>query len=361
MMLQSVYVRNRYCITGKLHYHIDSGTESLAVILVFFSERMKMFNKSIIRDNLSNCLTDTSALSLPGRRQGKVRDSYDLGDRILLITTDRQSAFDRVLASVPFKGQVLNQVSGFWFEKTADIVPNHVISLPDPNATLARKCDVFPVEFIVRGYLTGSTSTSAWTLYSDGRRNICGNVLPDGMVKNQKFPRPIITPTTKSDLHDESITPDGILEQGLMKPDEWSRVAEIALSLFQRGVELAAANGLILVDTKYELGKDVDGNIVLIDEIHTPDSSRYWLTESYEKRFGTGMEPENIDKEFLRLWFRDNCDPYNDEELPPAPDDLVVELSSRYIQLYEMITGLEFQPAALEDPIERLKRNLSSI
>ncbi len=320
-----------------------------------------MVSRNTIRQKLSSCLTDTSQLNLPGGKRGKVRDSYDLGDRILLITTDRQSAFDRVLTSVPFKGQVLNQVSAFWFENTGDIVPNHVISIPDPNATLAVKCEVFPVEFIVRGYLTGSTSTSAWTLYDNGSRNICGNELPDGMVKNQKFPEPIITPTTKSDLHDESITPEGILSEGLMTAEEWDRASHIVMKLFRRGMEIAAENGLILVDTKYELGKDDNGEIILIDEIHTPDSSRYWIAGSYEERIQNGQEPENIDKEFLRLWFRDNCDPYNDEELPAAPDDLVIELSSRYIKLYEMITGKQFEPAPDDDPVKRLRENLKGI
>lgn len=320
-----------------------------------------MIDREVIRRNLANCLTDTSALGLPGMKHGKVRDSYDLGDRLLLITTDRQSAFDRVLASVPFKGQVLNQVSAFWFEKTSDIVPNHVLSIPDPCATLAKKCTVFPVEFIMRGYLTGSTSTSAWTLYNGGSRNICGNTLPDGMVKNQRFPEPIITPTTKSEVHDESITPEGIVTGGFMTPREWEQASSIAIALFRRGMEIAAGHGLILVDTKYEMGVDEDGNIVLVDEIHTPDSSRYWLAESYGQRFDEGLEPENIDKEFLRLWFRDNCDPYADEVLPPAPDDLVIELSSRYIRLYEMITGLDFQPPSGSDPIARLRSNLGAI
>lgn len=317
-----------------------------------------MLSRDVIRENLSSCLTDTSGLGLPDGKRGKVRDSYDLGDKMLLVTTDRQSAFDRVLASVPFKGQVLNQVSAYWFDRTSDIVPNHVISIPDPCATLAVKCDVYPVEFIVRGYLTGSTSTSAWTLYSNGDRNICGNILPDGMVKNQKFPEPIVTPTTKSEEHDESITPGEIVERGLMTGEEWDQASSIALKLFARGMELAAENGLILVDTKYELGRNRNGEMVLVDEIHTPDSSRYWLADSYEERLSKGLEPQNIDKEFLRLWFRDNCDPYADRELPRAPDDLVVELSRRYIQLYEMITGREFQPVLDMEPLTRLKNNL---
>lgn len=314
-----------------------------------------MLSNSVIRNHLDKCLTDTSSLGLPGGRRGKVRDSYDLGDKLLLITTDRQSAFDRVLASVPFKGQVLNQVSAFWFEVTEDIVQNHVISIPDPNATLAKKCEVFPVEFIMRGYLTGSTSTSAWTLYNNGERNICGNILPDGMVKNQKFPKPIITPTTKSDEHDESITPEGIVAGGLMTLEEWDSASDIAARLFERGMQIARENGLILVDTKYEIGRDEAGNIILIDEIHTPDSSRYWIADSFEERFNSGQEPDNIDKEFLRLWFRDNCDPYNDAVLPSAPDDLVIELSSRYIKLYEMITGRDFTPAP-GHPLDRLRK-----
>ncbi len=312
-----------------------------------------MVEREIIRRNLNNCLQGTHELGTAGGHRGKVRDTFDLGDRILIVTTDRQSAFDRVLAEVPFKGQVLNQVSAYWFEKTADILRNHVISIPDPNITLAEKCTVYPVEFVVRGYLTGSTSTSAWTQYSNGNRNICGNRLPDGMVKNQPFPRPIITPTTKSDVHDESITAEEIVARGLMTQEEWDKASDSVLRIFKLGVKMAAENGLILVDTKYELGRNGEGEMVLIDEVHTPDSSRYWLAESYEERFAQGLEPENIDKEFLRLWFRDNCDPYNDRELPKAPDDLVIELSSRYIQLYEMITGEEFKPAT--DTADRVR------
>ncbi len=214
-----------------------------------------MIDRSDIREELKNCLVETTALGLPNGRKGKVRDIYDLGDRLLLITTDRQSAFDRVLAAVPFKGQVLNMVSAWWFERTRHIVPNHVISIPHPNATLARKVEVFPVEFVMRGYLTGSTSTSAWTLYNKGERNLGGNILPDGMKKNQRFPEPIITPTTKSDEHDESITPEGIVETGLMSREDWEKASSIAFSLFRFGMETARKNGLILVDTKYEMGK----------------------------------------------------------------------------------------------------------
>lgn len=302
-----------------------------------------MKNKeSVIKANLENCLTETAPLGIGECKRGKVRDIYDLGDKLLLVTTDRQSAFDRVLASVPFKGQVLNRVSAWWFKQTEHIVPNHVISIPHPNATLGKKMEVFPIEFVMRGYLTGSSSTSAWTLYNRGERNICGNVLPDGMVKNYKFPKPIITPTTKSDEHDESITPEEIVSGGFMSQKDWDDASRIAKELFNFGVKTAASRGLILVDTKYEMGKDENGNIVLIDEIHTPDSSRYWLADSFAERLAQGLEPKNIDKEFLRLWFKDHCDPYKDDKLPEAPADLVAELSSRYITLFEMITGEEF-------------------
>jgi phosphoribosylaminoimidazole-succinocarboxamide synthase len=317
-----------------------------------------VITKEIIEKNLNNCLDDTSFLPLPNRKKGKVRDSYDLGDKLLLITTDRQSAFDRILANIPFKGQVLNQVSAFWFEQTRDIVPNQVIEIPDPNVTLAKKCSVLPIEFVMRGYLTGSTDTSAWTQYAKGIRELCGNKLPEGMVKNQKFEKPILTPTTKSDEHDESISPAEILSRGIIDRAVWEQCEKVVFALFERGSRIAAKNGIILVDTKYELGLDETGKLTLIDEIHTPDSSRYWIAETYQSRHEKGLEPENIDKEFLRLWFRDHCDPYNDKVLPEAPAELVIELSSRYIKLYEMITGKQFEIDASIPVKDRLLKNL---
>lgn len=318
-----------------------------------------MISKAMIRENLPRCLEDTSFLALPGLKKGKVRDAYDLGDKLVLVTTDRQSAFDRVLACVPFKGQVLNQVSAFWFEATRDIVANQILGVPDPNVTVAKKCRPFPVEFVVRGYLTGSTDTSAWMLYSKGDRTICGNRLPDGMVKNQRFPKPLLTPTTKSEEHDRPITAQEIVKEGLIEESLWNKLEAIVFGLFQRGAEIAARNGLILVDTKYELGLDENGEVTLIDEVHTPDSSRYWLALSYEERIAKGLEPENIDKEFLRLWFKDHCDPYHDKDLPKAPDDLVVELSSRFILLYEMITGKPIE-IDLTLPVQtRIAKNLA--
>lgn len=314
---------------------------------------------SSIQEALTNCLTTTN-FSVGKKYQGKVRDTYDLGDKLMLITTDRQSAFDRVLASVPFKGQVLNLTSAWWFEHTQHIIPNHVITIPDPNVTIAKKCKVFPVEFVMRGYVTGTTSTSLWTHYKNGVRNYCGNVLPEGLRKNQRLVTPILTPTTKDEKHDKPVSADEILEMGLMTSADWEIASQAALKLFQFGIETAAKHGLILVDTKYEFGKDEHGNILLIDEIHTPDSSRYWLAASYEERFAQQLEPENIDKEFLRLWFADHCDPYKDAVLPKAPDELIVTLSSRYIQLYEMITGKKFHfPNTTMNINERIMRNVA--
>lgn len=311
-----------------------------------------------IRANLKNTLDTTDLFS--GKLKGKVRDIYDLGDKYVLITTDRQSAFDRVLAQVPFKGQVLNLTSAWWFEQTKHIVDNHVISIPDPAVTIGKKCRVLPIEFVVRGFITGSTSTSLWTVYNNGSRNYCGVDFPDGLVKNQRLPEPVLTPTTKEADHDRPISPDEIISEGWLTQEEWDFASKKALELFTFGQETAAKHGLVLVDTKYEFGQDENGNIILIDEIHTPDSSRYWINDTYEERFQQGLEPQNIDKEFLRLWFVDNCDPYNDPELPEAPEDLVVELSARYIYLFETITNTKFNfPDKNISAIERLKQNLA--
>ena len=279
-----------------------------------------------------------------------------------MITTDRQSAFDRVLASIPFKGQVLNLTSAWWFEQTKHIIDNQVIDIPDPNVTLAKKCKVFPIEFVVRGYITGSTSTSLWTVYNNGDREYCGNILEEGLVKNQKLDENMLTPTTKEEHHDRPISPEDIVKEGWMSQEDWDYCSNKALELFSFGQEKAADHGMILVDTKYEMGKDSDGNIVLIDEIHTPDSSRYWIADTYDERMKDGKEPQNIDKEFLRLWFVDNCDPYNDDELPDAPEDLVTELSSRYIYLYETITGGLFPfPDSGKTIGDRIAENLKDV
>lgn len=286
-------------------------------------------------------------------RRGKVRDQYDfVGDDgegngsaklVALVTTDRQSAFDRVLAAIPFKGAVLNRTAAWWFENTKHIIPNHVVAVPHPNVTVARRCEPFPVEFVVRGYITGSTDTSLWKNYDAGVRTYCGTKFPDGLLKNQKLDFNVLTPTTKEAAGDRPISPEDVVKEGLMTQSDWDACAAASLALFAHGQAVAKENGLILVDTKYEFGRDENGTIRLIDEIHTPDSSRYWLSTSYAARLAAGNEPENIDKEFLRLWFRDNCEPYDkSKDLPEAPADLVDELSRRYIMLFELITGQPF-------------------
>jgi phosphoribosylaminoimidazole-succinocarboxamide synthase len=305
-------------------------------------------------------LSETSFDFLGSRHRGKVRDIYDKGDKLVLISTDRHSSFDRIIAHVPWKGQVLNQVSAWWFEKTRDIVPNHVLSVPDPNVTIARKCRLVPIEAVVRGYLTGVTATAIWTRYTKGQRAFGGGVLPDGMRKNQKLPQPIFDPTTKEALHDRTLTPDQLIAEGFVTAETFNRVETTALALFARGRDIAARNGLVLVDTKYEFGIDAHGGLVLIDEIHTPDSSRYWLLDSYAARLAAGEEPLYFDKEFLRLWFIEHTDPYRDATLPPAPPELVAEMSRRYIAIYEQITGTKF--AYGEVPIlPRIEKNLKAL
>jgi len=308
---------------------------------------------------MSKILHETNFDFLGKKKIGKVRDIYEQKDRLILITTDRHSSFDRHLADVPHKGQVLNEISAWWFDKTKDIVPNHVIAVPDPNVTVARKMRMIPIEGVVRGYLTGVTGTSIWTRYLQGVRTFGSVTLPDGMKKNQKLAAPIFDPTTKEDAHDRAISPGEMIAEGLITAELFGKVKEAATRLFQRGQEIASKRGLILVDTKYEFGSDENGGLVLIDEIHTPDSSRYWQLDSYTDRVAGGHEPEYFDKEFLRLWFRENSDPYKDATLPEAPHELVAELSRRYIRMYEQITGDSFQPGKAPIP-ERIASNLKS-
>lgn len=300
-----------------------------------------------------------SSLRTATRVSGKVRDRYDLRNGLCaMVTTDRQSGFDRQLALVPHKGRVLNEASRFWFERTKHLVPNHLVDVPHPNVSVVRKCEPFPIEFVCRAYLTGSTSTSIWRNYQSGTRTYCGHALPDGMVKNQKLDRVLLTPTTKEEDHDRPISAEDIVEENWMTRSDLDACAKAALACFALGREVAAERGLILVDTKYELGRDpTTGEILVIDEMHTPDSSRYWIAASYEDRLAAGQEPENVDKEFLRLWFRDRCDPYDPNVvLPEAPKDLVVELSRRYVELYEAITGelFRFPNADHEDEEEAI-------
>lgn len=319
--------------------------------------------KTYLQHHISSAIggTDLTSLGLT-KLEGKVRDVYtpSNGDYVVLVTTDRISAFDRVLANVPCKGQVLSQVSAWWFSKTSDIIDNHLIATPDPNVVIGKRCTVFPIEFVVRGYITGTTSTSMWTNYAKGVRKYCGLDLPDGLTQNQKLDKNVVTPTTKETEHDRLISPAEIVQEGWMSKEDYEYCAKKALAIFERGQALAAQNGLLLVDTKYEFGKDKDGKIILVDEIHTPDSSRYWMAESYEARVGQGLPPISIDKDVLRRWYNEHCDPYKDAQLPEAPADLIVTVATRYIELYERITGLKFeQPKAESSPTARILHNLS--
>jgi phosphoribosylaminoimidazole-succinocarboxamide synthase len=297
-------------------------------------------------------------LALPGKTAGKVRDAYPLGARRLLVTTDRLSAFDRVLSCVPFKGQVLNQLAAWWFENTRDIISNHLISTPDPNAALVETAETFPVEVIVRGYITGVTSTALWYRYSLGEREIYGYRFPEGLRKNAALPAPIITPTTKGGPtgHDERLTCAEVVEHDLLDAATWDQVQTAALAIFRRGQEIAARSGLILVDTKYEFGRAADGRVMLIDEVHTPDSSRFWKQSSYEQRLAEGSEPESFDKEFVRIAYA-NLGYRGEGEPPILPPELWAEASQLYISSYEFLTGQAFQPG--DYPVEpRLEANL---
>lgn len=306
---------------------------------------------------MSEVLKETNFDWLGKKRTGKVRDVYEQGDKVVLVTTDRHSSFDRIIAHIPRKGAVLNQLSAFSFQLTADIVGNHVIAVPDQNATVAKKTKPLPIEAVVRGYITGVTGTSLWTHYSNEKRDFGNFTLPEGMKKNQKLERPVFTPSTKEEKHDRTLSPQEIVAEGIMKKDLLDKVEKTALALFARGQEHAASRGLILVDTKYEFGLDEEGNLMLIDEVHTPDSSRYWYGHSYDERFAKGEEPEYFDKEFLRIWFTKNSDPYKDAVLPEAPAKLVEELSRRYLKIYQELTGQEL-PQPEGDIIERLEKNL---
>jgi phosphoribosylaminoimidazole-succinocarboxamide synthase len=306
---------------------------------------------------MTEVLKETKFTALGEKKTGKVRDIYIQPDRLILVTTDRHSSFDRIIAHIPWKGQVLNQVSAWWFDETKDIVPNHVLAVPDPNVTVGKKMKMVPVEAVMRGYLTGVTDTSIWTRYQKGMREFGDLKLEDGLKKNTKLPKPVFDPTTKEDTHDRAISTEQMVEEGLITKELLTEVKDTATKLFLRGQELAAQKGLILVDTKYEFGTDENGKLVLIDEIHTPDSSRYWQMEGYEESLKNGTEPKSFDKEFLRLWFKEHCDPYKDAKLPDAPPELVEELSRRYIRMYEQITGETFVPGDLP-VIARMEKNL---
>lgn len=299
----------------------------------------------------------------PGQKKvyhGKVREVYTIDDDyLLMIVSDRISAFDVVLPrGIPYKGQVLNQIAAMFLDATADIVPNWKIASPDPNVTFGHRCDPYPVEMIVRGYLTGSS----WRTYKGGSREICGVAIPDGMSEHQRFPEPIITPTTKADqgLHDEDISARDIISRGLVSEEEYRLLEKYSMELFLRGSEIAASHGLILVDTKYEFGKK-NGQIFLIDEIHTPDSSRYFYADEYQERFDKGLQQKQLSKEFVREWlmskgFRGEAG----TSVPEMDDAFISQVSERYIELFEKITGEKFVRADISDVEKRIERNVKN-
>lgn len=317
-----------------------------------------MINDKTIIKSIPLALHTVDISKLGEKHQGKVRDYYIRGSERIIITTDRQSAFDRILGLVPFKGQVLTQLSNFWFEETADIIPNHLILSPDPNVIVVKNCQLIPIEMVVRGFISGVTSTSLWTAYAKGERNIYGIDFPEGLSKNQKLETPVITPTTKAEVgHDERLTQTEIIDKKIVSENLWQQMKSTALALFKRGSEICDQAGIILVDTKYEFGL-LDGQLILIDEIHTPDSSRFWVKKTYKERISKGEEPENFDKEFLRIWYKEQG--YAGDGEPPAmPEHLTVDLTQRYIGIYEKITGKKFE--VFKYPINnRIIKNIST-
>ena len=313
---------------------------------------------------LHNTLDKTPWTQLAGRRMerydGKVRDCYidrERGERIIVVT-DRLSAFDAVVGTIPSKGQVLNQLATFWFEHTRHIAPNHMLRVPDPNVMIAREVTPLPVEWVMRSYLTGVTSTSIWYPYERGARTFCGHALPEGMRKNQRLPQPILTPSTKAAKgeHDVSVSREEVLAMGRVTNEVFDRAAAIAAALFAEGQRHAASRGLILADTKYELGTAADGTIVVIDEIHTPDSSRYWYAEDYEARLASGEEPRSLDKEYVRRWLAGEARWTGNGPPPTLPDEVRLEAARRYIASYELVTGKTFEPDT-SPPLERIARN----
>lgn len=299
---------------------------------------------------LDRTLPEARIPELPNPYFGKVRDCYDLPPtadvpegRRILIASDRISAFDRILAAIPCKGQVLTQVARWWFERTGDICGNHVLAYPDPNVVIGKRLTILPVEVVVRGYLAGTTGTSVLTLYKQGHRKMYGHTLPDGLRDNEALPQAIITPTSKAfdGGHDEPLTAAEIVEQGLLTKAQWDEVSAKALELFARGQKLAAERGLILVDTKYEFGLDSAGNILIADEIHTPDSSRYWLADGYQAALEGGIRPPSFDKDVIRAWVAARCDPYKDP-IPEIPAEMIAHTAQVYADAYQAITGEAF-------------------
>ena len=310
-------------------------------------------DQDLFEQQLRRTLSSTTYEDLGTRYQGKVRDTYEQNGRLILVTTDRISAFDHVLPqTIPFKGQVLNQTAAYFFDATSDLVPNHVVEVPDPNVTVAKACTPVPIEFVVRGYLAGH----AWREYRDGARILCGHSLPDGLRESEQLPEPIVTPTTKAEEgHDEDVTREEAIASTNIDAATYDQLREWALALFERGTEMAAEEGLILVDTKYEFGRTSNGNYVLIDEVHTPDSSRYYYQDGYEKRLEAGTPQRQLSKEFVREWLMDHgFQGREGEEMPDLPDDFRTTVSERYVELYETVTGLSFEPDDHPNPEKRI-------
>jgi len=314
--------------------------------------------KALAQKQLGHTLQGTHYSDLGTRYQGKVRDTYRRGGHLILVTTDRISAFDHVLRqTIPFKGQVLNQLAAYFFEETSDIVPNHILSVPDPNVTVAQRCEPSSLEFIVRGYLVGH----AWRTYRSGKRLLCGKVLPEGLRENDRFPHPILTPTTKAqEGHDEDISREEAIAQGLITAEHFDQLESYSLALFERGTKLASKQGLILVDTKYEFGLGPDGTYLLIDEVHTPDSSRYFYAEPYEELLRQGKTQRQLSKEFVREWLMAHGFRGKEGQVPPGlTDDFRAEVSARYIELFETVTGQAFTPDLHPDPVGRIRAALA--
>ena len=316
-------------------------------------------SEQLLRELCARTLSRTNFSELGRRVEGKVRDSYLGEKRRTLVTSDRVSCFDVVVGTIPLKGQVLNQLAAFWFERTRNIAPNHLLETPDPCASVVQELNMLPVEFVMRGYLTGVSNTSIWTAYERGARSYCGHELAEGMKRHQALPQPLLTPTTKGEhgAHDELISKREILERGLVSAAHYARAEEISHALFAAGQSWARERGLILVDTKYEIGLDADGTLVVADEIHTPDSSRYWYADGYERALEAGENPKALDKEYVRRWLVSEHDYRGEGAAPTLPDEVRVEAARRYIEAYERLTGHAFTPDASE-PEARLRRNL---
>jgi phosphoribosylaminoimidazole-succinocarboxamide synthase len=313
---------------------------------------------ALLRQQCEHTLDQTEFSELGEYQRGKVRDSYVAGERRFIVATDRVSCFDRVVGTLPFKGQILNQLAAFWFERSKKIARNHLIEVPDPAVSVVQQCEILPVEFVYRAYLTGSSSTSIWTAYANGEREYCGHHLPDGLTQHQLLPEPLLTPTTKAAYgeHDELTSREQLIESGAISAELYDEAARIGAAMFADGRSWAESRGLILVDTKYEMGLDGDGNIVVIDEIHTPDSSRYWYLDAYAGAIERGENPVQLDKEYLRVWLGEQG--YKgDGPIPEIPLDIRCEATRRYVEAYEQITGLAFEPDTAP-PVERIRRNL---